>query len=232
VKGREAPADDQALNVLKLPLPSEEMAAPAPPTLEARQKPAETTPPQVDRVVWVPFTAVTDRHYSVAWKVEHSPFYRVERSVSYDLKIYEDNQTSVTQQKSSSVTVGVTTTETDAWNTEVGISVTYTTGVSFGVEAKASATLSAKLGFSSSTAVAELESVTVWRWLFIPAGTAAALWATLYELSVVRSDGTTVGKELALDVESFYSSQYPPVSEAQAAVQVLEAPLAEELQPA
>ncbi len=59
------------------------------------------------------------------------------------------------------------------------------------------------------------------RGLAIPANTAAALWVVKYALQPLRADGRAVSDAIPIQVEAFYSSQYPPVEDAGAEVQVL-----------
>jgi len=68
--------------------------------------------------------------------------------------------------------------------------------------------------------VSQLRSHTVSRDLSIPSQTAAALWVASYSLQAIRADGVRLYVPLEFDVESFVSSQYPPVGPNQARAQV------------
>ena len=48
-----------------------------------------------DRAVWVPFTAIEDVDKSLAWKVEHSPFYQLRRRTYYTLQGYQYNDSKI-----------------------------------------------------------------------------------------------------------------------------------------
>ncbi|MDW5318436.1 hypothetical protein [Rhizobium sp. PL01] len=39
----------------------------------------------------LPFTAIVDAHYDVAWKVANSPFYVLERWINFELAAFDDN---------------------------------------------------------------------------------------------------------------------------------------------
>jgi hypothetical protein len=222
VESHTAPSTDPVLNVLMLPLPTVTSSEPPEPSLDSFTPPAASTPSVVDRIVTVPFTAVTDDSKDVAWKVANSPFYQVQRSAWYNLVIFEHNNTSVSQSKSQAITVGVSTTSSNTFSVSTGISVTAEAGISFIAGGKVSATVSVELGFQHSTSVTELVSTTVTRGLVIPAQTAAALWVTSYSLQAVRADGAQIAQPLVFDVESFVSDQYPPVAAGtQEKVQVL-----------
>jgi hypothetical protein len=221
VDSHHKPSSDAVLNVLMLPLPNEVGENPQEPSLDGFQAPPARTPSVVDRIVTVPFTAVYDDSRDTRWKVDNSPFYTVQRSAWYSLAIFEHNKTSVTQEKSVSITVGVSNTESNTYSVKTGISVTEEAGVSFIEEAKVSMTVSVELGFEHSTSVTQLQSKTVVRQLDIPAQTAAALWVASYSLQAVRSDGVQIYQPLEFDVESFVSDQYPPVGGGQEKVRVM-----------
>ena len=221
VTSHDKPQSNPVLNVLMLPMPNQVGENPQEPALNGYQAPPQRTPSVVDRIVTVPFTAVKDDSKSVQWKVDNSPFYTLQRSAWYTLAIFEHNKTSVTQEKSVSITVGVSDTESNTYSVATGISVTEEAGVSFIVDAKVSATVSVELGFEHTTSVTQLQSKTVLRQLDIPPGTAAALWTASYSLQAVRADGAQIYQPLEFDVESFVSDQYPPVSATQEKVRVL-----------
>ena len=221
VASHDRPATDPVLNVLMLPVPNQIGQEPAEPSLEGFDAPPQRTPSVVDRVVTVPFTAITDDSRDVAWKVANSPFYTLQRSAWYTLAIFEHNKTSVAQSKGVEITVGVSTTRSDTYSAKTGISVTEEAGISFIVDAKVSATVSVEMGFEHSTSVTELQNKTVTRSLVIPPQTAAALWTASYSLQAVRADGAVIYQPLEFDVESFVSDQFPAASAAQQKVQVL-----------
>lgn len=212
VASHKPPSFDPVLNVLMLPVPVQTGTDPEQPHLDGKTMPPPRTPEVVDRVVTVPFTAVRDDERDVAWKVEHSPFYTVERRAWYTLLIFENNTTSVEQHKGDDVTVGVSTTQTETYSEKTGITVSEEVGVSFIEEAKVSMTVSVELGFEQSTSVQQLQERTVRRDLAIPPVTAAALWVASYSLQGVRSDGTRLYVPLSFEVESFVSAQYPPAA--------------------
>lgn len=221
VSSHHKPTSDPVLNVLMVPMPNEVGPNPAEPELDGFQAPPARTPDVVDRVVTVPFTAVKDDSQDVKWKVDHSPFYRIERRAWYSLLIFEHNKTGTEQHKSDAVTVGVSTSQTNTYSEKTGITVSEEVGVSFIEEAKVSVTVSVELGFEHSTSVTQLQEKTVSRDLSIPAQTAAALWVASYSLQAVRADGVRLYVPLEFDVESFVSSQYPPAQAGQPRAKVM-----------
>lgn len=229
---RTKPSGELALCVLKLPLPVEYADTPTPPQMTTSGKPDSETVPVVDRTVYVPFTAITDkRGRSVQWKVENSPFYAIQRLVSYDLLFYLDNDTSNPQTVTGQIEVGVSETNSETFSVTTGIEVSYSAGVSFIAESEVSMTVSTELGFSNTTSVTEFKSDTLTRGIAAPSGTEAALWVTAYELQPVDAFGTAVADGLKLDVNAFYASQYPPISSGAAAATIL-APELEEAEEA
>jgi len=51
----------------------------------------------VDRIVTLPCTAIQDAEKDVQWQVTNSPFYTVERAVSYKLVVFDNNETNTEQ---------------------------------------------------------------------------------------------------------------------------------------
>lgn len=199
--------------VLAATLPVQRGIEPPLPALDSRTRPPETTTPQIDRIVTVPFTAVSDPDVTQQWQLQHSPFYDVERSVYYRLELYDDNHTSEVQTKQQAVEVGVSTTQSQTWEVRTGISVTYESGVSFIASATVSATISVELGFSRSTSETSFQSKTLSASLATPPDHAGALWDISYTLAVVRSDGTAIQQDLDFSSNgAFIERQFPPPS--------------------
>ncbi|MFF3731182.1 RICIN domain-containing protein [Streptomyces sp. NPDC002476] len=209
--GYRLPADPPELYALCLPLPSGQPGpAPEPPRLTGRTRPAQQTPAVTDHSVRVPLTAVRDDAKSLAWRVENSPYYTIERRVWWSLLLFNDNRTSSDQTVEDAVTVGVEKTSSETFRANTGIAVTAEAGVKvFGVGASVSATVSAELGYESSTSVSEFRSRTVTRRLVTPKNTAGALWVASYGLRTVRADGTVAGTQLRFDGDAFHHAQYP-----------------------
>jgi len=207
------PTSSPVARCLCLPFPAEAFQEPEPPVLTSKSRPPATTPREVDHIVWVPFTAVQDPGQSLSWKVENSPFYQLQRQVWYDLLLFDDNRTTITQEQEHSESVGITTTESQTFSVTTGVSVTAEGGVSFlGTGGKVSATVSVELGYQYSTGIQQFHSKTVTVRLTTPSQTAAAVWAASYAFRLVRSDGALIPAELDFVVDSFYHSQYPPVT--------------------
>lgn len=212
VKNYDTPVSDVSCNVLMLPFPSNTRATAGPPTLDGKVQPPDHTNPVVDRIVTVPFTAIADQQQTVGWQVANSPFYTIERAVSYSLVVFNNNLTSQSQTTSTAVTTGITQTETETFSQTTGITVSYEYGVqAFGASHKVSVALSLELGYAQSTSVSVMQSSTVVATLETPPQHAAASWAATHQLQLRRADGTPVGPPLTFDAvsSSFLEAQYP-----------------------
>ncbi|MFD0358252.1 Vps62-related protein [Streptomyces sp. NPDC127110] len=199
------------MRVLCLPMPVAKAAWPAAPELSDRSRPAERTAPVTANALWIPFTAVKDEDRSVPWKLEHSPFYRIERKVSWELVDHVDNNTESPAKLSRAITTGVEKESANNFQITTGIQVNATAGVSGGVaSASVSTTYSLELGFSHSTSVKELESKTVTVEKDVLPNTSLAAWVGSNSLQVVRADHTLVGKPLQFRGKSSVRyDQYP-----------------------
>ncbi|MFW7382329.1 MAG: Vps62-related protein [Oligoflexus sp.] len=207
------PTTDPVMFCLKLPLPVHEIKDPEPPTLDSRSRPPSKTDASVDHVVIVPFTAVSDPTRTIAWKLENSPFYQVERLVYYSLIMFDNNQTSSEQTQSSTVTTGISKAKSETFSRSTGISISAQTGVSFlGTGGKVTATVSVELGWSSSTSVEQFSEHSVQRQLSTPAGKAAAQWSASYQICLLRGDGSMVSQPLEFETSSFVESEFPAAS--------------------
>lgn len=204
------PSSSPVARCLCLPFPAEAFQEPEPPVLTSKSRPPAQTPREVDHIVWVPFTAVQDPGQSLSWKVENSPFYQLQRQVWYELLLFDDNRTSITQEQEHSESVGVTTSQSQTFSVTTGVSVTAEGGVSFlGTGGKVSATVSVELGYEHSTGIEQFHSKTVTVRLTTPSQTAAAVWAASYAFRLLRSDGAMIPAQLDFVVDSFYHSQFP-----------------------
>lgn len=196
---------------LQLPLPVEKLPAASLPPLTKVTTPDALVGETVDRVVHVPFTAVTDKSYSDGWKVANSPFYKIKRKVAYHLEVFEYNETDTAQVKSKSVTTGVKTTQSSTFSVNTGISVTAEGGVSvLGTGGKMSATVSVALGYDRTTTFEVFKEVTITCPLTTLPHTAGAAWAINHCLVVEREDKTELLHKLSFDTASFILQQYNP----------------------
>lgn len=204
------PTDAPEINCLNLAFPVEHQQDPAVPNLTSYSMPPAYSGKTVDRIVCVPFTAVKDDAYSLHWKVQNSPFYRLERQIAYHRELFNHNDTTEPQLVSKTVTTGVTVEQSQTFSVNTGISVTAESGVSFlGTGGKVSATVSVELGWETSTGVSELKQDSVLKQLVTPPAKAACLWAISYTLLLVREDNTYTDQQLVFDVDAFYESEYP-----------------------
>jgi hypothetical protein len=210
------PLTSPVANTLRLPVPVVESGEAPLPQLTSKTQPPAHTVPVVDRIVTVPFTAVIDADKTIDWILQNSPFYTVQRSVYYDLLIYNNNGTATPQKNSRSIQTGVTKTQTETFSINVGITVSYESGVNAGVgSSKTSVQLSLQLGYQTSTAIAVMQSETQTAELTTLPQTAAALWLASNELQVFRADKTPVAPALGFNEgnTAYISQQYPPPAE-------------------
>lgn len=200
------------VKVLKLNPPTEYAGTPPVPSLPSRSKPEAESTPVWDRKVTLPFTAIVDSHYDVAWKVANSPFYVLERWVNFELAAFDDNGLETPHEIEVKVEAGVSQQQTDTFSHEVGISVSYESGVKAGVaSSKVTGTLSYKFGYQSATQIGSFRSQTITTKLVTPANHSAAMWAPRHAFQLVRHDGSKVSEPLVLDdnVPDFYVRQFP-----------------------
>lgn len=211
------PSSSVEVYVLKVPIPAEAFdKRPIPPVLVSYDAPADlTTDPITDHIVTVPFTAIKD-DMTLAEQVSSSAFYTIRRSVYYTRVLFARNQTSGPQSKNFSVEVGITKTKSDAFSQETAITVGHEAGVEIGkgdfkFGAKASASVTKTLGFSTSTSVEQMMSATLSNTLTVERQCAAASWVLTYRVQLFRANGQSAGKPLSFAIEgTFVDSEYPP----------------------
>ncbi len=202
------PSGTPVVWVLKLPMPKAAYPEPAPPRLTSTNEPPTATPPQVDHEVYVPFTAVRDPLVDAAWKVANSPFYRIIREKSYDLELFQYNQSSSTQPPvSKTVKTGISKSQTDSFEQRVAITISAEAGVSL-IGGSVSTTITTELGWSQSSTRTEFAEVSLEKAVQPPPETAVALWATTFTMRVMRQDLSIVD-EMSFSIDSFVTDQFP-----------------------
>lgn len=217
------PSASAVAYTLRLPLPTMEASDPPAPTLTSRTTPPPNPSPSLIRTVTVPFTAIIDGDKNLDWQVANSPFYEVQRFASYDLLLFDNNNTSQPQTTVHKVTTGITKEESQTFSINTGISVSYEAGVDLIASGKVTATISVDLGYSATRSVSMFESKEVTANLTTPPERAGALWTESTALRLVRGDGTPVGPPLAFKPSTSYgfvhrqfpsdsSGGMPPVS--------------------
>ena len=211
---------------LRLPLPIEEHAGPAKPTLGSKRRPPAKTNPVVDRRVTVPFIALHDEGLSFHQRVEETPFYTIERLVDYHLLQFLDNETSQQQEVITTISSGVSKQNSQTFSVETGITVSFERGVEasykgLGTSAKTTLSLSLSLGYSRTSSVTEFRSESDQAKLRIPPYRAAAQWVQRQEFQVRRADETLIG-QIAFDPTdtAYVVSQFPKTP----AIEVAEEP--------
>ncbi|WP_428933664.1 Vps62-related protein [Streptomyces sp. ACT015] len=197
--------------VLCLPIPSDEPDPGATPSLGSTAKPAEKTKAKVTETAWIPFTAIADKDYTVPWKLEHSPFYKIERKASWVLAGHINNTTSVAQKTTASTTTGTTDAAADTWGVDVGFSFGFKKGWTSPIgSGEFSMSFSVTTKFSRTETTTKMTSETWTQELIAPPHKAAAIWVGNHTIQVVRGDGTRVGPELSFnDAKSVHYDEFP-----------------------
>ncbi|MEV7190084.1 Vps62-related protein [Kitasatospora sp. NPDC093102] len=197
------------MNVLRLTVDAGGSLPTEYPQLEGRELPPERTMEALASTLWLPFTAVRDEAKPVPWKLQKSPFYKVERRVSWLRLAFLNNDTDSDQKESIALTTGLEKEQTSNWNTSLGFSLNYTSGVSFGASATVTVGFSMEYSFGGSVSTKSLESKTITRELTVKPGTAAAAWTGSHTVQVKRADNSRVGPTLELKTASVHFDQYP-----------------------
>jgi len=203
------------INVLKveLPLIVETPYADYVPTLKGYDPPPSTTVPIMAREMLVPGTILTDgAHQDKMWKINNSPFYRLERQVYYKLIYHNHNQTSAEQNNNVKITAGVTTTESESYWRETSVSVTAEAGVSIkAADFSVSTTVTHAMGYSSMTSVAELHSTAITSTINTMPGKAAALWQRFTRYVLKRHNGSSLEPVASWEfgIDSYVTDEYP-----------------------
>ncbi|MEV4502609.1 Vps62-related protein [Streptomyces klenkii] len=213
------PDSDPGANVLKVPAVEHDGSQAALPVMDSYGEPTQQTQPACDRSTLVPYTAVKDGAKDEQWKAENSPFYTVERWVSYSRILFLNNQSELVQPVSDTVTTGVSKSDTDTFSASVGIMVGFETGVDFlGEEAKVMGSITTTLGYESSHTTEFSYQESVERTLNVAAQHAGAEYVASHEIRVMRADGTEVsGGSLSFDAsDSYVILQYPPAGPGEA----------------
>lgn len=210
------PSAHPVMNVLRIPLPllSEAPYQTYVPLLTGYESPPEQTVPMMAKEVLMPCTLLNDSLFAgnPMWRINNSPFYRLERQVYYKLLYHNHNQTSQVQTNSVTIRSGVTTTESNRFWNETGISITVEGGLSIGMfSGKVSTTLSTTFGYESQTSVAELQEKEVSSSINTPPGKAAALWQKYNRYVLKRHNGTRLEPVAAWEfgIDSYVTDEYP-----------------------
>lgn len=210
------PGTSAVAYTLRLPVPVDEAGEAPVPQLNSKARPADRTTPVIDRIVTVPFTAVIDADKTTEWRIQNSPFYKVERSVFYDLLLFENNETSGEQIKSRTVTAGITKEQSQTFSINTGISISHEHGIETGFFAgKVTMELSIELGYSFTTTSSVFQSEEHMAQLTTQPGHASALWIAANSIRVVRDDGTPVARSLDFGEANtaYFTAQFPPAFE-------------------
>jgi hypothetical protein len=209
------PSSDAAANMVRLDIPivREVDLGNAFPKLESLLPPEETTPVQLGRSILIPFTNVADPARTLGYKVDTSPFYRLDRDVYYRRLLHQYNSTDLEQPISHAVTTGVSMERSEEFSITTGISVTVSGGVNFGVgSAGSEVTVSLELGYTTSTTLGEFREETISKDVVVPPHSSAALWQLIHRFTLKRRNGSaweTVGTPWEIGVNSFVVDSYP-----------------------
>jgi Vacuolar protein sorting-associated protein 62/Insecticidal Crystal Toxin, P42 len=210
------PGPTSATWVLDLPAVVEKNNGPTSPAMASYEEPSRTTTSVVDRRVTVPYTVVTDSGRDEAWRVDNSPFYKVERHRFYTLQTYNDNRNgSQPAPQGVDVQTGVSRESSEAFSRTTGVSVTVEAGVAGkALSASVSTSLSVELGYERRSSVTEFENTTKHQGIVVPGGSAGCLWSRTDELTALRRDGSAASGSNAIgfNVASYVTGEYPPGS--------------------
>jgi hypothetical protein len=203
-----------AVSVLSVILPMMAEAADQSfaPKLTGYDTPPDQTAPLTSREMSVPWSIVNDSRFDSLWRYAHSPSYRLERQVYYQLMYHNYNQTSQVQTNSVTLKSGSTTTESETFRTETGIQVSMDLGVSYMIfEAKVSATVSQQLGYEKQTSITELKGKEIFSSINTPPGKAAALWQKYNRFTLKRHNGTRLEpvRVWEFGIDSYVTDEYP-----------------------
>ncbi len=216
VWGSNPPNASPMANVLNVNLP---LLAEAPvqsfaPKLEGYLSPPTETQPLFAKAMLVPCTIVNDLAHQddIPWRVANSPFYRLERMVYYKLLYHNYNNTSEVQTNSVLIRSGVTTSESQSFHMNTGVSITTEAGVDFEVvSAKITATVSVEFGYETQTSVTQLQEKEVTSTINTHPGKAAALWQEYNRYILYRHNGTDLEPVTAWEfgIDSYMTDEYP-----------------------
>ncbi|MDX2394035.1 hypothetical protein NJL88_29025 [Streptomyces sp. DK15] len=188
-----------------------------------------------DRQVVVPCSLVADSSKTAAWQVENSPFYTLERRVSFYCQMHYDNEKGESEQNpTQSVTTGVSTDQSEEFSERTSITVTSSVGIEVkGFSAGLEVSVAHELGYSRRYGVTEFQEETQTWTLNTPPRHAAALWSPRHEIIALRQDGDPVGGRagLAFDIESRVYTQFPPPDDTKAPQSLSDAIIAGNPQP-
>lgn len=214
------PKSSKSAHCLKLEIAVIKANEPQAPKLTSANKPVDSTPAIVDRTIEVPFTTVVDDSKDIEWQVDNSPFYTIQRTVSFVLDDYINNiSSSESQTNSVAVTTGVSNTDTETWTETTGITVSYQTGITLGakpfglgveVSSQYSASITHEMGWSESKSVTELKQTEITENLTATPYSAAARWSNAYNLVVRRANGDIATNQININVQANTYSTYTP----------------------
>ncbi|ANW18409.1 Vps62-related protein [Streptomyces clavuligerus] len=196
-----------------------------PPSVPVMKSPGMPQPREfgkvTDHTVIVPCSVVKDVGLTAGQQVDQTPFYTLERRVSYYCQMHYDNTTGPVQQTNEqTVTTGVSKTKSEEFSTRTSIGISRTAGISMqGMEASQTLNFSIEFGYSVRYDNTQFEENSNKWSLSVPPKTAASLWSPRHEIIALRDDGTAVGGQggISFDVESRVYVQYTPPGSAAAA---------------
>ncbi|MBD3393849.1 MAG: DUF946 domain-containing protein [Chitinivibrionales bacterium] len=200
---------------VSLPMVMKNNVPPALPGLSGLTEPPGETQPHFGRVMMVPFSVINDTTTSIAWQVENTPFYRVERYQYYthsDLLYYINNGSS-DYVWSEAITTGITEEQSQRFWHSTGISVTANAGFEFkGFSAGVSVTVSQEFGYESSSSISTYNAKTTTKTVTVAPHCIGVLWQKcdliLMKRCNVAGDCQTVGSE-TVPLESYYYDEIP-----------------------
>lgn len=214
--GVAAAADHPSAHILDVPLPTLAEAGDQTivPRLTGYEAPPEFTKPYMARAMLVPCTLLKDPRFAqnLAWRVDNSPFYRLERQVLYKKIYYNRNNTSTEQTNSVLIRSGVTTTESTRIYNETQITVSAELGLTIkALSGKIAVTVSRTMGYETSTSISELQEKEVTTSINTPPFKAVAAWQEYNRYVLYRHNGTELEPVSTWEfgIDNYVTDEYP-----------------------
>jgi hypothetical protein len=186
------------------------------PKLSGYDTPPEKTEPLLAKEILVPWTLLRDGNLGDIWRLNNSPFYRLERQVYYKRRDFLYNQASGKGSIEIDETCGTDSTKSQTFLEETNVEVKWEAGVSLmyqgsGGTGTYASTESKKLGYETQTAITELKTTTLQQQVDVLPGKAAAIWQKCAKFILKRHNGTTLEPVAAweLGINSWVADDYP-----------------------
>ncbi|MEW2530329.1 Vps62-related protein [Streptomyces sp. NPDC047071] len=204
--------------VLDLPALIVKQDPPPVPVLTSHHAPEEETLPVTDRQVTVPCTVIKDPSKSPDWQALNSPFYTLERRVSYFRQMFRNNANGTSpQEDTQSITTGVSKEKSEEFSSRTSVSVTASTGIQLkAFSASVETNVTVETGYSSRYGVTVFQEESRSWGMVTPPHSSCALWSPRHEIRAIRKNGEVIGGQggLKFDENLRISGEYPGTGQA------------------